>query len=298
MGSRLDELVSRSELIDLEHIAETSRSQYASGMRVYEAVMLAIGEEAYPITERKIRGLMIFKEDEKREYHTLRGYLCALVDYFGTNLLPDLTKSLTFKHFKNGLRRKLLGDKQPAHRKEPLVAEDLQKFLGVLGTSRWENQEFLLLCSLLYYGFLRIGEALSLCWTDISLTEESMTLHIRKSKTDQTGYGQDVKIIAMPGAVRPQRFYFFPPATNPDHLVFSRSENTYRGVLARTLAVLRYTEGIYSFHSFRRGGAYNASRNGVEDSSIKKYGRWKSSQYILYVHVDADRAADEVANAI
>ena len=54
----------------------------------------------------------------------------------------------------------------------------------------------------------------------------------------------------------------------------------------------------YNWHSFRRGGAYYASLNGVQDCVIKHQGRWKSEAYIRYVSVDGVRAGNEISNAL
>ena len=54
----------------------------------------------------------------------------------------------------------------------------------------------------------------------------------------------------------------------------------------------------YNWHSFRRGGAYHASLNGVQDCVIKQQGRWKSDAYIRYVAIDAVRAGTDISNAL
>ena len=50
----------------------------------------------------------------------------------------------------------------------------------------------------------------------------------------------------------------------------------------------------YSWHSFRRVGASRASERGVQDSVIKKHGRWNSEAYQRYVLIDAMRAGKEI----
>jgi hypothetical protein len=124
----------------------------------------------YPVTEEKMRGFIQFKLDEDRRYNTLRGYICAFTDRFVARLLPDLTKSIEFRHFKNGLRRSMAGD-QP-HAKEPLIAEDLVVFRNALCPTlvSVEDQHFLFLLSLMYYGFFRISEVLCLKWTDYNIS--------------------------------------------------------------------------------------------------------------------------------
>ena len=51
----------------------------------------------------------------------------------------------------------------------------------------------------------------------------------------------------------------------------------------------------YSWHSFRRGGAYLCGLHQVPDSIIKAHGRWKSSAYIRYVSVDMSHAGETIA---
>jgi hypothetical protein len=54
----------------------------------------------------------------------------------------------------------------------------------------------------------------------------------------------------------------------------------------------------YKGHSFRRGGATSLARAGVQEHTIKKMGRWKSSAYQLYIdhsHVQIKEAAVKAA---
>jgi len=39
-------------------------------------------------------------------------------------------------------------------------------------------------------------------------------------------------------------------------------------------------------HSFRIGGATEAKRLGVDDETIKKWGRWTSDAYLKYLRLD------------
>jgi integrase len=259
--------------------------------------MQLLFEEPYPVSDAKIRAFIMYQKHESRAYPTLRNYMVALVYYFTRENLPDLTKSLQFKGFKCGLRRVMLGDSN-RNRKEPLGAADLQKILGKVGTATLRNNEFMLLCSFCFYGFLRINEARSLLWGDVTrLLDGGISLIIRKSKTDKFGVGETVVIQERHGPVQPQRF-LLPGLHRPLERLFPYSETTYRNILIWALGVLGYSDHLFSFHSFRRGGAYYASINGVEDAVIKSFGRWKSQQYIVYVHVHTNRAARQVADAL
>jgi hypothetical protein len=52
------------------------------------------------------------------------------------------------------------------------------------------------------------------------------------------------------------------------------------GQLLRTIGL---NPKEYSSHSFRKGGAVSLQSKGVEDSLIRRSGRWKSDAFHLYV---------------
>ena len=53
-----------------------------------------------------------------------------------------------------------------------------------------------------------------------------------------------------------------------------------------------------STHSFRRGGAHEASLNGAQDCAIKSHGRWKSSVYTIYTSISSKEAGHVVTPLI
>ena len=73
----------------------------------------------------------------------------------------------------------------------------------------------------------------------------------------------------------------------PDDLLFQKvSTQSITEALRRRLAYLGITNTrYYSSHSFRKGGATEASRNGIQDSIIQRYGRWNSTCFMAYTLV-------------
>ena len=67
-------------------------------------------------------------------------------------------------------------------------------------------------------------------------------------------------------------------------------------VILRQIGIDDYQS--YSWHSFRRGGAYNCSQKSTPDYIIKAHGRWKSSAYIRYVSIDMNLTGQEIAKKL
>ena len=55
------------------------------------------------------------------------------------------------------------------------------------------------------------------------------------------------------------------------------------------LRSIQHDPTAYSSHSFRKGGAVSLQQQGVEDSIIRRTGRWRSDAFHLYVrHAQLD----------
>jgi integrase len=61
--------------------------------------------------------------------------------------------------------------------------------------------------------------------------------------------------------------------------------------IRRALSAAGLDPKPYSGHSFRSGAATTAAKQGVEDSTIKMLGRWKSSAYQLYMMTPREQLA-------
>lgn len=123
------------------------------------------------------------------------------------------------------------------------------------------------------------------------------TLHLEASKTDPFRAGVDI-VIASPTALQALIRYIIhlkqqrpvptsPLFTFPDQSAVKRSWLMKR--VSELLARIGHQAEDYSSHSFRKGGAVSLQQLGVEDSVIRRLGRWKSDAFHLYVrHASLD----------
>ena len=140
---------------------------------------------------------------------------------------------------------------------------------------------------------------------DVVVQGESVSVHLRSSKTDTGHQGVDIVMDAFPNThvLSPAmalacvykwrtRLHFddsAPLFTGEDGRTTTYSEVV--DAMNRSVSAVDAARGIrfggrmYG-HSLRRGGATSLARAGVSDAVIQGLGRWKSSAYTLYIQMD------------
>jgi hypothetical protein len=118
-----------------------------------------------------------------------------------------------------------------------------------------------------------------------------LTLHLEASKTDPLRAGVDIVISARPaldalvryaalcsheGLLATTPLFHFPDGS-PVHRSWLMDQ------VDRLLLLTGRNPRLYSSHSFRKGGAVSLQLAGVEDSLIRRAGRWKSDAFHLYL---------------
>ena len=259
-----------------------------------------IQEDPYPITENKIIAFIVYqKETNNRSYSTLKQYIQAFSSYFKDHDVDNIVLSMSFKIFKNGLRREMSGGYCPKAKK-PFDPAWFNLIYESIPPTNAPDQKFFFLMTLSFYCFLRISEVINLKKSDLKYDDEKeiLKVHISCSKTDQDHTGADTYVTKNNSLNCPINYMNFLQNLRDDEFICN---NTY--YLRQHLHAILKSIGIddvanYNWHSFRRGGAYYASLNGVQDCVIKHQGRWKSEAYIRYVSVDGVRAGNEISNAL
>ena len=148
---------------------------------------------------------------------------------------------------------------------------------------------------------MTVSEVLSLRPRDIEIqkSDNRMSIHFWKTKTDQFAAGTVCYIAITDDIACPANYVDVLQSLDQDAPIYEISERALNSKLrARLHAIGVEDVNRYSWHSFRRGGAYHASEKGVQDCAIKQHGRWRSEAYMRYVRVDAVRAGNEVAEAL
>lgn len=128
---------------------------------------------------------------------------------------------------------------------------------------------------------------------DVRVEWDSVVLHLRQSKTDQTGKGVQVVLYALPGSdVCPVRavtecFCACPAGggwaflVHRDGVCLSRFQ--FVSVFRRCLDAAGFVGKHFASHSFRIGAATEAARCRLDEAVVRKIGQWESRRFRSYV---------------
>ena len=292
----LNDLLREAQGLQGKSVAESSKRVYQSRIRVYETVCEnELHIEPEPITLDKMMAFVVFQKRAGRCWATLSSYMQGFSYYFRMHDQPVLTQAISFKVFKDGLRREMHAGTFP-NAKLPFKIEWFKKIAESFCLNMYDNRRFMFLICLAFHGFLRMSELMALKKSDVRVTEDGrIEILIQTSKTDQFGHGQRTYIFDSGDVSAPIRYIDVLDQLEDDDAIVGTCQTALRSHLQHVLATIGVEQPkAYNFHSFRRGGAYLASCRGVADCVIKAHGRWKSSAYLRYVAVDMLRAGQEI----
>lgn len=225
--------------------------------------------------------------------------LAGLAFWFKLEGLEDFTKSFIVRQAMRGYRK----GRRVADSRRPVSIPVLQVVLMKLGEvcfSMYEHLLFRVAFLLMFFGAFRIGEVVSpslrraggLSVTDVEISQSTVQVRLRRSKTDQLGKG---KVVVLGRGVDQglcplwalQSFLDRRPQVGGPLLVHSDgsflSRFQFVAVFRRCLIAGGFRPSEYASHSFRIGAATEVARWGLGDSLVQRIGRWESNRFRIYV---------------
>lgn len=193
-----------------------------------------------------------------------------------------------------GIRR-LQGDN---HRTRlPITINLMHTLKEQLRQSTYTTQEQRMLWAaftMAFYGFLRVSELINLCWNDVSISSDYISVSLHQSKTDPFRRGCTIQIFKTNSSTCPHhaidRYRRVSGDVTPSTSLCQagRFHPLSRAAVTNILRQLLKRAGIdhshYSSHSFRIGAATTAAAAGLPAWLIKNLGRWTSNAYLTYIH--------------
>lgn len=292
-------LLKDAERVEQASLAPNTQKLYKVNFNVFCNLWKEIQPNAdlFPITPEKIKCVLYYYRTKKHvTYNTVRNVTSALRHYFFVNELPDLFLGKRMKAFMKGMRNEMKAG-FPPNQKDPILPQDMVQLSESTDITVYSQVRDMTLYSIMYFGFLRFSEAKNLTKKDIEFKDGMLLVRIKSSKTDQEGEGEVVYISESEKPYSAMLWVdFYLPYVEGDEL-FPGSDTIYYVRLYNRLKSLGITRKL-SFHSFRRGAAHQAALCGVEDSVIKKHGRWISEVYQIYTRIPMVSAGTQISSVL
>lgn len=236
---------------------------------------------------------------------TISRRLSALSALHVKGEFEDTTKALMVTETMEGLRRARASAGESASRARPMDPLLLRQIASKLGTRLVDRRDWAM-ALVGFSGLLRRSEIAALNMADLEWRTEGLVLHIRRSKTDQTGEGAVVGIpMANEAALCPVGALkkYLEAAGHGEGPVFrnhgssAKHERINGRVVAyaiKKLAKLVHMDpATFSGHSLRAGGATTMAERGVDLGMIVSHGRWTSPQTVSKHYVRPASALGE-----
>ena len=304
-------------------IAPGTRRTYATGVNSYIAFITTHGiPTAFPASVETLCLWMSWLASRSLTFGTCKVYLAAVVNRHAemglTHPLADAPPILD--RVLAGIKRAAASTARP---KLPITTTMLRSMLPHLHLQHRRDALVWAMMWTATAGLLRISEfaLTSSDDSDRTLRMQHLTLfddrdrpysaqqlrssqspryailHLDASKADPFRLGVDI-VISAPLALSALRTYLSvcgatrrTPTTPLFHFEDGAAV-TRRWLMSRVDGLLRcihLNPSTYSSHSFRKGGAVSLQQQGVEDSIIRRAGRWRSDAFNLYVrHASMD----------
>lgn len=270
-----------------------------------------------PVNENLILMFISHCVRQGLSYTSIKLYLCGLrffyLTHLGYNPLEISPGQISHRitHALTGLKK----TQTPQHKlvRQPITFDILSIICETLKSNLFDHFTNIMMeaaCTLAFFAFLRCGEftvntssqfdhSINLCHGDITIQPNSMTVLLKKSKTDPARLGVSIPIFQTDKHICPvkaMRTYLSHKShqTLPDDPLFidKNSQALTRNHFISLLRTVLNKQGInasnFHGHSFRIGAATTAAKVRMEDHLIKTLGRWSSDCYTRYIHTPSN----------
>lgn len=239
---------------------------------------------------------------------TIRSYLCAIRFVQIRAGLPDPTCSPPPKlpYVLKGIQK--LSPQHSRSQRLPITPNLLQQIHSLWSKQPLTFDKVMLWAAFCtgFFGFMRAGEFTAdvtecfseqphLATRDVAVDSHEnpqiITIHLRRSKTDQFSKGTHIYLGRTQSTLCPVAamlaYLVIRPSTAGPLFIFQNGSPLTRKKLVdhlrQAISQLGLDASGYSGHSFRIGAASTAATVGINDSAIQLLGRWKSPAFLAYI---------------
>lgn len=295
-------------------LAPSTHNTYKNGILQFKKFCTIFGlSSPYPLTEPILCSFASYLGTIHLSPQTIKTYLAAIKFEHISLGFRDPYKSIpsaTLRLVQRGIARQHALTDIPKHIRLPITADILRRIKTLWAPNQTDFNTIMkwaALCTA-FFGFFRLGEITApspnnynprvhLSYEDISVDRQDnprlITLRIKKSKTDQFCAGSEVSLARTDQDICPvaaMLSYLAVRRDQPGPLFLFEdgrflTQHSLISSMRLALSSLGLDPNTYSGHSLRIGAATSAAARGVQDSTIKTLGRWKSNAYQRYIRL-------------
>ncbi|EPB69306.1 zinc knuckle [Ancylostoma ceylanicum] len=267
------------------HRAESTIASYIRQVQQFLDWWKSSSLSGIPVS--KARNMFLAHCSAENRFKSIPAAVAAFNFFLGKQQGPDrdIEKSL----IDSSMRRKA-----PTKHRSKITPQDYSLIISKGFQSSEESvRTTAAIAVFLFRGFLRINEARSLLKDDVTFEGSSISVFVRKSKTDQTSKGESITFCLDTSSIEYQLVlnhyqslcdsnqFLFPSHSTKSPLTLATISDRLHDLFR--LAGLEHK--AYTSHSFRGGAATAALTQGVDGNRIMAMGRWKSAKaFQAYVH--------------
>jgi len=299
----------------VQALAPSSRRTYTHGVDKFNQFCSLVNiSTPYPLSTPTLCSFASYLASINLSPQTIKTYLAAvrfMHIYLG---FPDPpSSSPTLKLVQRGIARNYAVAQPSPYRRLPLTPNILRGIRSLWLPRQYMHDtimEWAAICTC-FYGFFHLGEITSptetiydasihLCFGDLAVDDLSdpriLTLTLKQSKTDQLRSGANVCIAKTGTDLCPVAALLSYVAIRGDKpgplFIYENGKFLTQARLISSIRLSLNQLGLnpadYCGHSLRIGAATSAAANGLQDSTIKTLGRWKSNAYQRYIQVSKE----------
>ena len=302
-------------------LAPSTNRTYVSGIQQYVAICEQLHTEPTPTSEQLLCRFCTILANKGSSHSTIKVYLSAVrqLHVQRSQCMPTISAMPRLCQVLQGIKivQASTRGKAAQHQRLPVTPKILRRI-----KTAWENQgldidKIMLWAAftICFFCFMRSGElgvsndgtfdpSRDLTANDISVDDirnpQVLKIRLKHSKTDPFREGTDIVVarthddlcpvtamlawIVLRSWPRDDPLFYFQsgaPLTRSNFVTHFKN----------ALSIARIDPAGYSGHSFRIGAATTAARRGLQDSTIKQLGRWRSDAYQRYIKPSAESLA-------
>ncbi len=317
--SKLGDPVQRFYMMGL---AESTHKLYACGVRRFMGICATAGRAPVPANEDTLCHFAASLAVDGLRHRTIKSYMAGVRHLHISEGYGDpFSAGLHRLHYVlRGVKRAEGMAGVSKRERMPITPDLLRKIKGVWNPRAHEADVVMLwaACCLAFFGFMRIGELTvpsddgydasgHLSWGDVLVDDPAhpsrIEVRIKASKTDPFRQGISIFIGRVASDLCPvaaMLAYLVVRGKSAGPLFrFIDGKPLTRQRLVTAVKVALEEAGVepgqYSGHSFRIGAATTAAARGLEDSTVRTLGRWKSLAYLEYIKIPRAQLASYTA---